>query len=110
MRVEMRCLAKNWWCKGGGAAVLALLAVVITFRRPHDLIFWAAIVFFVGHTAIAIRRWLKARRVRITATVIRHHERQQPMPYQFPPAPLQPARVAVAKGPKLVLQQTKNSL
>lgn len=110
MRCEMGHLARDWWCKGGGAAVFALMAVVATFRRPSDLIFWAAIAFFVGHTALAVRRWIKARRLRITATVIRHHQSHRPAPYQFPPAPLKPARVVVGKSQKMALQQTKNSL
>ena len=100
-------LAHDWWCRGGGAAVLALLAVVATFRRPTDLIFWAAVAFFVVHTGLAVRRWLRARRIRITATVIRHHEREDaPL---FPPPPLLPLRVT--RGvPRVALQQTKNPL
>lgn len=101
MRDEMRYLAKDWWCKGGGAAVLSLLAVVVTFRRPNDLIFWAAIAFFVGHTAMAVRRWIRARRARITATVIRHHDRAGV--YPFPPAPLRPIRVVPSRHSKVAL-------
>ena len=108
MRSEMGYLARDWWCKGGGAAVLALLAVVVTFRRPHDLIFWAAVAFFVGHTAMAVRRWIKARRVRITATVIRHHDRQAGQ-YPFPPPPMRPIRVTGGRRPKVALHQ-KNTL
>lgn len=103
MRDEMKYLAKDWWCHGGGAAVLALLTVVLVFRRPHDLLFWAAIAFFAGHTAMAVRRWVKARRVRITATVVHHHDRQGGV-YPFPPAPLQPLRI-VGRRPKVALHQ-----
>lgn len=98
--------AHDWWCRGGGAAVLALLAVVATFRRPDEPMFWAAVAFFVAHTALAVRRWLRARRIRITATVIRHHDRHAPV---FPAPPLIPVRVTRAT-PKVALQQTKNTL
>ena len=93
MRGEVGHLAHDWWCRGGGAAVLALLAVVATFRRPTDLIFWAAVAFFVVHTGLAVRRWLRARRIRITATVIRHHDRHSDAP-AFQPPPLLPLKVA----------------
>ncbi len=55
-------------------AVLTLLAVVAVFRHPRDLIFWAAVAFFAGHTAQAARRYLIERKARVTATVVRHHE------------------------------------
>ena len=73
---EARTLGKTWWCRGGGAAVLMLLAVVSFFRAPRDLIFWAAILFFFAHTAMALRRYLNDRRARTTATVIRHLDSQ----------------------------------
>lgn len=64
-------LAHDWWCRGGGAAVLALLAVVATFRRPDDPMFWAAVAFFTAHTALAVRRWLRARRIRMVRATSR---------------------------------------
>jgi len=88
VRGELGHLAHDWWCRGGGAAVLALLGVVATFRRPTDLIFWAAVAFFVVHTGLAVRRWLRARRIRITATVTRHHDRHSNAPAsRTPPTP-----------------------
>lgn len=100
-------LAHDWWCRGGGAAVLALLAVVATFRQPTDFMFWAAVAFFVGHTALAVRRWLRSRRIRITATVTRHHDRHtEPA---LPSPPLLPLKVT-GRAPKLAFQQTKTPL
>lgn len=103
MRCEMGHLARDWWCRGGGGAVLALLGVVATFRRPSDPIFWVAIAFFVGHTAVSVRRWLRERRARTSATVIRHHVRvAEPV---FAPAPLLPIRITSKNLP----QQTKKT-
>jgi hypothetical protein len=93
--------ARDWWCRGGGAAVLALMAVVATFRRPTDPIFWAAAAFLAGHTAMAARRWSRERRQRTTATVTRHHSRV--------PEPSPPMRSAPARIPRLSLIQTKNT-
>lgn len=70
---EWKALGKTWWCRGGGAAVVMLLAVVSVFRAPRDAIFWAAVAFFLAHTALTVRRYLIERRNRTTATVLRHH-------------------------------------
>lgn len=72
--IEARAFGKSWWCHGGGAATLILMVVVSVFREPRDLIFWAAVAFFAGHTAMAVRRYLIERAARATATVIRHHQ------------------------------------
>jgi len=103
MVVEARRFARDWWCRGGGAAVLALMAVVATFRRPTDLIFWAAASFLVGHTAMAARRWARDRRSRTTATVTRHHgPRSESL---LPPFPAITARTFQKS-----LMKTKNTL
>jgi hypothetical protein len=70
---ETPYLARSWWCRGHGAAVVMLLVVVVIFRDPRDVIFWLAVGFFVGHTATAVRRFLIERRVRGRATVTAHH-------------------------------------
>jgi hypothetical protein len=102
MRSEVGELVGDWWCRGGGAAVLALVAVVSTFRGPSDLIFWAAVGFLVGHTAIAVRRWTVSRRLRTTATVTRHHGPR--------PDPLLPSLPGIpARGLRFPLIQTKNT-
>lgn len=85
---EARVLGRTWWCHGGGAAVLLLLAAVAFFRAPHDVIFWAAIGFFVAHTAITLWRYRHDRRARTTATVIRHHQAHRPDPDRVLPLPL----------------------
>jgi hypothetical protein len=101
MADEVGRFARDWWCRGGGAAVLALMAVVATFRRPTDPIFWAAAAFLAGHTAIAARRWSRDRRSRTTATVTRHHG---PVPEPHPSP-----RAAPLRTPLLTLVQTKNT-
>jgi sterol desaturase/sphingolipid hydroxylase (fatty acid hydroxylase superfamily) len=86
---EARAFGRSWWCRGGGAAVSALLAVVAVHRNVRDVIFWAAVVFFLAHTVQAIRRYLRDRRLRTTATVIRHHRSQPPAPLtSFIPMPV----------------------
>jgi hypothetical protein len=94
MRDEAAWFARDWWCRGGGAAVVALMAVVATFRSPTDLMFWAAAAFLAGHTAIAARRWYRGRRSRTTATVTRHH-RPWSEPF-LPTLPTIPARSLVS--------------
>jgi 4-hydroxybenzoate polyprenyltransferase len=74
VKTEFGSATKAWWCRGGGAAVLALLTVVVVFRAPRDGIFWAAIAFFVAHTGMAVWRYRAERRDRITATVVHHHQ------------------------------------
>lgn len=93
---EWKALAKTWWCRGGGAAVVMLLAVVSVFRAPRDAIFWAAVAFFLAHTALTLRRYLVERRHRTTATVIRHHDAPTPI---FP-APLPVISLVVPKKPQ----------
>lgn len=96
-------LAREWWCRGGGAAVATLLAVVACFRGPSDPVLWAAVSFLVAHTALAVRRWSRGRRSRTTATVTRHHG---PRPEPFLPAlPVTPIRTMTGS-----LRQTKNTL
>jgi hypothetical protein len=73
MTTDCRHLARDWWCRGHGAAVLLLLVVVVAFRDPRDVIFWLAIGFFIGHTVTAVRRFLTERRIRSRATVVAHH-------------------------------------
>ena len=99
MRSEMGYLARDWWCRGGGAAVLAPMAVVFVFRKPSDPIFWAAAAFLMAHTTISIRRYLRARRVRTTATVIGHHRGALP-----PPPPPFPRPATAARNARLALQ------
>lgn len=86
MSGEFGHLVRDWWCRGGGGAVLILVLVVSVFRRPADPIFWAAVVFFVGHTAMAVRTWFRCRRIRVDATVTRHHDRDTHPPV-VPPKP-----------------------
>ena len=78
MTTETPYLARTWWCRGHGAAVIMLLMVVVIFRDPRDAIFWLAIGFFVGHTALAVRRSGIERRVRSRATVVAHHAAPEP--------------------------------
>lgn len=99
MRTEMGYLARDWWCRGGGAAVLSLMAVVAVFRKPSDPIFWAAAAFLVTHTTISVRRYLRARRVRTTATVTRHHQGSSP-----PPPPPFPRPATAARNAGMALQ------
>lgn len=87
---EARTAGRAWWCRGGGMAVLMLLATVVWFRDSRDLIFWAALAFFAAHTGMAVRRYLADRRSRITATVTHHHH-AQPVPdpaFSFLPMPI----------------------
>lgn len=84
---ETRKVFMTWWSRGGGPAVLFLLATVVWFREARDLIFWAAIAFFLAHTAITVLRFRSDRQARITATVIRHHRSHrfgQPSPTPVP--------------------------
>jgi hypothetical protein len=87
---ELKAIGKSWWCHGGGAAMLLLLATVLWFRQPRDLIFWAAIVFFVAHTAQALWRYWRARQAQTTATVVHHHHTQRAAPASliFLPLPI----------------------
>lgn len=86
--------------------MLMLMAVVSFFRAPRDLIFWAAIAFFAAHTAMTLRRYLRERRVRTTATVIRHHQAHPtPATVVFLPSPVS-SLISLEKLPK----QTKNLL
>lgn len=108
---ELTSVARAWWCRGGGAAVLALLAVVVVFRAPRDAIFWAAIGFFAAHTGMTLWRYLRDRRRRTTATVLRHHD-AQPMPTPslvFSPLPIT-SLIALDIPPKMRSWQTKNIL
>lgn len=105
-------MGKSWWCRGGGAAVLMLLATVVWFRDARDLIFWAAIAFFVAHTAMAVRRYVLDRRASTTATVIRHHDAHYYVdvtapPFSFIPMPIA-SLIRLDLPPKIALQQTKN--
>jgi hypothetical protein len=88
-RGEWAALGKSWWCRGGGAAVVMLLAVVSVFRAPRDAIFWIAVAFFIAHTALTVRRYLIERRNRTTATVLRHHHATDaPAGMVFRPVPV----------------------
>lgn len=82
---------RSWWCRGGGAAVLFLLAVVVSFREPRDVIFWAAIVLFVLHCAQSVRRYLRDRRNRTTAVVTHHHRSLPTRPVLAPVSFLPPS-------------------
>lgn len=107
---ELKTATRTWWCRGGGAAVLALLLVVVVFRAPRDGIFWAAIAFFTAHTALALWRYLRDRRRRTTATVLRHHD-SQPVPAPgliFSPLPIT-SLIALDIPPKIRSWQTKNA-
>lgn len=114
MRGELREFAKSWWCHGGGAATLILMGVVGLFRAPRDLIFWAAAAFFVGHTAMAVRRYLAERAARTTATVIRHHRTHTAASPRggmiFTPRPANSILVPLKINGKTLSQQTKNHL
>lgn len=69
--------------------MLFLLAVVSLFRNTRDGIFWAAVAFFVAHTVLAARRYLRERSVRSTATVVHHHQAHPPVaPIVFLPQPI----------------------
>lgn len=110
---EARAFVKTWWCRGGGAATLLLLAVVSIFRAPRDVIFWIAVGFFVAHTAMAVRRYRQERKARATATVIRHHQthtgsRQQYRGIVFTPPPANSLLVPMKVSVKTLPQQTKN--
>lgn len=111
---ELTSVARAWWCRGGGAAVLALLTVVVVFRAPRDGIFWAAIGFFLAHTGMTLWRYLRDRRRRATATVLRHHEAQPmsapgPVPaLAFSPLPVT-SLIALDIPPKMRSWQTKNT-
>lgn len=92
-------------------AVLMLLAVASVFRKPHDMIFWSAVVFFVGHTAMAVRRYLVERKARTVATVLRHHRTQLPGDkVVFVPRPATSLLVPLTVTGKTLSQQTKNTL
>jgi hypothetical protein len=108
---EARAFGKTWWCRGGGAAVVMLLAVVSIFRAPRDGIFWAAVGFFLAHAVLTVRRYQRERKARAVATVTRHHPAQQRFQYNglvFSPTPanslLMPMKITV----KDLQQQTKN--
>jgi hypothetical protein len=83
-----------------------LLATVFWFRQPRDVIFWAAISFFVLHTGLSVWRYLRDRRARTTAEVIRHHRSHpvSPAPFSqlsFIPAPITSLiRIDVSRPPK----------
>lgn len=106
MRSELRFWGRSWWCRGGGAAVLFLLAVVSLFRDHRDAIFWIAVLFFVGHTVHAVLRYRRERRVRASATVIRHHDTDPPIAkIFFIPQPVN--SLIPLKNPQ---QQTKKAI
>lgn len=114
---EWKALGKSWWCRGGGAAVVMLVAVVSVFRAPRDGIFWIAIAFFVAHTALTVRRYLIERRNRTTATVLRHHHAADTpssgmMFLPFPITSLVPLEIPpklIKTSGKYPVQQTKNT-
>lgn len=103
MRVELTAWFKTWWCRGGGAAVLFLLVVVTVYRQPHDAIFWLAIAFFVGHTAMAALRYRRERRIRAEAVVIRHHQADVTLthPVVFLPHPIN-SLISLKKPPQQI--------
>lgn len=109
---EARAFVKTWWCRGGGAATLLLLAVVSIFRAPRDVIFWIAVSFFVAHTALAVRRYRIERKARATATVLRHHQthssHQRYRGIVFTPPPANSLLVPIKVSMKTLPQQTKN--
>lgn len=112
---ELRHFGHSWWCRGGGAAVLMLLVVVSVFRAPRDLIFWAAVAFFAGHTSMAVLRYLRERKARSTATVIRHHTTHVgPAPAYggmvFSPPPPNSILIPLKITVKDLGQQTKNTV
>lgn len=96
----MKTWARTWWCRGGGAAVLMLLVVVSVFRAPRDVIFWAAVAFFVSHTALTARRYWTERRHRTTATVTHVHDSDK--------TPARKPVVSVFMPLPMSFQQTKN--
>lgn len=110
---EARKMLKSWWCQGGGMAVLMLLATVIWFRDGRDLIFWAAIAFFVAHTALAVGRYVVDRRSRTTATVIRHHDSHYVdvtvPPFSFIPMPIASLIRLDLVPPKIISPPTTNN-
>lgn len=106
---ELKAFGHSWWCRGGGAAVLVLLAVVGFFRHPRDTIFWIAIAFFVTHTALAVRRYLVERKARSTAVVLRHHQTQAPT-VVFTPRPASGLLMPLKITTKDLAQQTKTTL
>ena len=89
MSSESKFLARSWWCRGSGAVILLLLAVVMVFRSHHDLLFWAAIGFLVTHTVLALARYLRDRRTRIAVLVTHSHlsHSQAPRVIFSPPSP-----------------------
>jgi hypothetical protein len=101
---EIREFGRSWSCRGGGLAVSLLLITVVCFRQPRDLIFWAALAFFAVHTAMTVWRYLRERRARTSATVIRHHDSLPVLPVVFLPNPVH--SLISLKTPT---QQTKNA-
>lgn len=74
---EVSAFGRAWWCRGGGAAVVALLVAVAVFRAPRDVLFWIAIGFFVGHLILAVFRYARSRRYRATVEVSHRHDLSQ---------------------------------
>lgn len=104
-------LAKTWWCRGGGAAVVMLLTVVSVFRNARDGIFWVAVAFVAAHTAMSVRRFLIHRKSRGTATVIHHHHTRPATVSRGPafiPSPSRSLLVPIKITAKSLVQQTKN--
>lgn len=113
MASGLKDLGLCWWCRGAGAAVLALLAAVLVFRAPHDLIFWAAWTFFAIHTVTTVIRFRRARHHRTTVAVTRTHHRTKPPlpPIVFAPvtATAALAEITPAMSAKSPTQQTKKA-
>lgn len=95
---DAKAFGRTWWCRGNGAAVLVLAIAVGVFRSPHDPVFWFSLAFFVAHSALSVRRFLRERRLRTTATVVLTHPAAQ-YGIAFYPLPVN-SLVAVDVPPK----------
>lgn len=106
-RDELTTLTRTWWCHGNAAAVILLLALVATFRAPDRVMLWFAVAFFVAHTALAVVRYVRSRRLRATVAVTRTHttaSTRRSYPVVFNPLPATALMVDISqKSPKNTL-------
>lgn len=73
LRTEAAQFGRVWWCRGHGAAVGVTAVMMAALRPCHDVLFWVVMGFLIGHTAMAVRRYLIERRLRAKAVVLASH-------------------------------------